>query len=249
MLRRGERGQAVVETAIFMPIFLLALFGMFLAVTQGAMIERVQLGVRYGGLISGIQNPYTSTSLYAMYATLDGSDPASNSCAGVGANTLLLTQNRHTFWQPVAGSVSTTCWQSRPIVFAGSYNPLYTQSYNFLYHENFVTLAAQTPVSSFLTKGALAGATSVGTFGAENFTTSATLGDVLNCSYVGMTAKASLEANSYVPPLNILATSSAWAGSLASPLPTTLPLLINIPYPLVCNGTFGPQTIHTPPPS
>ena len=73
LMRKHARGQAVLETALFMPLFLLGLFGVMLAGKEGALSERVQLGIRYGGVISSLQQPYLSYSIYSMYSTIDGS--------------------------------------------------------------------------------------------------------------------------------------------------------------------------------
>jgi hypothetical protein len=69
-LMHTQRGQAVVETVVFLPLFLLALFGIMWAVQAGVQYERVESAVRYNGLISQGQNPYLSYSLYAMYLQL-----------------------------------------------------------------------------------------------------------------------------------------------------------------------------------
>jgi hypothetical protein len=69
-LMRAERGQALVETVVFLPMFLLALFGIMWAVQAAVQNERVQSTVRYNGMILQHDNPYASYSLYAMYAQL-----------------------------------------------------------------------------------------------------------------------------------------------------------------------------------
>lgn len=69
-LRHGERGQALTETVVFLPLFILALFGILWSVRTSVQYERTQLAVRYSGLISQQISPYTQYSLYAMYSSL-----------------------------------------------------------------------------------------------------------------------------------------------------------------------------------
>jgi hypothetical protein len=68
--RHTERGQAIIETVIFLPIFLLALFGMLWAVKIAVQSERVQNAIRYTWSISQRTNPYGSFSFYSMYSQL-----------------------------------------------------------------------------------------------------------------------------------------------------------------------------------
>src|SRR5579872_2831353 len=55
---RAQRGTAMVESAIFMPLFLLILFGIIWAVQSSVQSERVQIAVRYGGFVSNEAAPY-----------------------------------------------------------------------------------------------------------------------------------------------------------------------------------------------
>ena len=66
----GERGQAIVETVMFLPMFLLALFGILWAVQAAVQSERSQSAVRYAGLIAQADSPYNEYSLYSMYSQL-----------------------------------------------------------------------------------------------------------------------------------------------------------------------------------
>jgi hypothetical protein len=67
---RGSRGQALVETAIFVPLATFVLFAVVWTMQLGAVDERTQTAVRYSGLISQLQNPYDDYSLYATYNNL-----------------------------------------------------------------------------------------------------------------------------------------------------------------------------------
>jgi TadE-like protein len=64
------RGQAIVETAIFLPLALLTLWAVIWASQYAVMNERVQSAVRYSGLVSNQLNPYTQYSFYALYNSL-----------------------------------------------------------------------------------------------------------------------------------------------------------------------------------
>jgi len=68
--RHAQRGQALIETVIVLPIFLLALFGMLWAVQIAVQSERVQSAIRYTWSISQRTNPYGSFSFYSMYSQL-----------------------------------------------------------------------------------------------------------------------------------------------------------------------------------
>ncbi len=71
--RHAMRGQALAETAIMVPIFLLLLFGVIWAMQLTVMGERSQVAVRYSGLISNQANPMMQYSLYTLYNSLPNS--------------------------------------------------------------------------------------------------------------------------------------------------------------------------------
>jgi hypothetical protein len=62
-----QRGQALVESVIFIPFFLLILFGLMWIVSVSVINERAQIAVRYSGLISNEASPYSDYSLFALY--------------------------------------------------------------------------------------------------------------------------------------------------------------------------------------
>jgi hypothetical protein len=68
--RHAQRGQALAETVVCLPIFLLTLFGMLWAVKIAVQSERVQSAIRYAWSISQRTNPYGSFSFYSMYSQL-----------------------------------------------------------------------------------------------------------------------------------------------------------------------------------
>ncbi len=67
------RGQALVETAVALPVFLIAMFGVIWALQSGVLGERVQMAARYGGMVSAQGNPFDQYSLYSVYSAAAGS--------------------------------------------------------------------------------------------------------------------------------------------------------------------------------
>jgi hypothetical protein len=71
----ASRGQALVETAIFMPMLLLALFGVLWSIRAAVQYERIEQAVRYAALFEE-KTPYSDYSFLAMYAQLGSSAAA-----------------------------------------------------------------------------------------------------------------------------------------------------------------------------
>ncbi len=230
------RGQALFETALFMPLFLLGLFGVMLAAKQGALTERVQLGVRYGGIISTLEQPYMQYSTYAMYATtVDGKPPVDPaSCDGATANTTSnLTVGRASFWQPVNNSVAASC--------IGAVTLVKGKTQNMLLQGSYMGLSAAAPVDGFLSANTFGGATTETAAAAENFMRSPDVGSLLGCTPIGDAVKASLEG-----PYD----TSTPDGPPSTPFPPTVPATPLIVAPSVCR-TFAPVgglPESTPPP-
>ena len=65
-VRGAQRGQAIVETALFMPIMLLLILSIVYLSQAGVAQERGQAAVRYGSLVSPVQN-YSLPAVYAAY--------------------------------------------------------------------------------------------------------------------------------------------------------------------------------------
>ena len=112
-----SRGQALVETAIALPVFLLAMFGVVWALQTGVLGERVQLLARYGGMVSAEINPYQQYSLYAAYNAAGGT-PLPSACASPppsllsdGAPLASPASGTLPFWLPSSGTptASVTC--------------------------------------------------------------------------------------------------------------------------------------------
>ncbi len=67
MNRHGERGAALIESAIALPVALLTLYGVLYGTQLGAINERVQSVVRYTGVLATQSQPYHDYSLYMLY--------------------------------------------------------------------------------------------------------------------------------------------------------------------------------------
>ena len=207
-----------------MPLFLTGLFGMFWAVREATLSERVQEGVRYGGLVSAQSNPYTSYSLYAMYSLLDGGTlplGATNCVVDLGP---AMTAGRSSFWLP-ATPATFNCKPTTSLVSGTTQNIL---SQDILLSDN-----ATAPVDGYLSSHVL-GMTTTPLSAAQNYFRSPDVGTLMSCSNVGDEIKASLEGGSdSITPI-----------TAATLIPLTVPASSVFPAPLAC-ATFG----AAPPPS
>ncbi len=117
-MRNGERGQAVLETAIFLPLFIVLLFGVIWVAPAAVQYERTASAVRYAGLISQRNGQYSNLSSYAIYAelasptlpniacTTPSTDPLSDAAPTyTSSKTVTASQP---FWSPLNTS-SATC--------------------------------------------------------------------------------------------------------------------------------------------
>ncbi len=112
IVTRASRGQALIETAIALPVFLLVMFGVIWALQTGVLGERVEMVARYGGMVSAEINPYQQYSLYAAYSAAAGS-PLTSSCATPppdlikgGAPLAAPAAATLAFWQPSQNSAT-----------------------------------------------------------------------------------------------------------------------------------------------
>jgi hypothetical protein len=112
-----SRGQALAETAIALPVFLIVLYLVIWALQSGVMGERVQLVARYSGMVSNQLNPYDQYSLYAIYSAAGGA-PLPNVCVtppatllSQGAPLTAPVPNAAPIWtpDPATVAVSTAC--------------------------------------------------------------------------------------------------------------------------------------------
>jgi hypothetical protein len=144
----------MIETALFLPLFLLVLFGVIWAVQSSVMYERSEISVRFSGIISDEANPYEQYSLGALYDGLPGIAGAEvYACASPGPDAL---QNDPTdatfpgpkspsFFRPLGGSSTVgTCTQGPAHLSGGSL----TEPELFIHTQSSIT--PQISVPSFL---------------------------------------------------------------------------------------------------
>ena len=119
-----ERGAAMIETAIALPVILVALYGVSWGIREGAVSERAESAVRYAGVVSAVQNPYHDYSLYALYNNLGAtSNVQTSQCTP--PSSLFLTGGTLPVQipgTPASQSVTPSFWQpdSAPSAFCGS---------------------------------------------------------------------------------------------------------------------------------
>jgi hypothetical protein len=153
MIRRArnrERGQATVETAVFLPAFLLVLFGVIWAVQSSVVGERTQIAVRFAGLISDEASPYTHYSLGALYDGLPGVASAETYVCVTPTPDALMNDGSFPgpttppFFQPTNGAASGTCSQGETHLSGGS------MASPMVFIQTKSSLSATTNVPSFL---------------------------------------------------------------------------------------------------
>jgi len=195
----ASRGQAIFETTLVIPLFVLAFFALLWAMRDSSLSERVQLGVRYTGMIQSLADPYASFSLYTTYATIDNNSPAAAQPCYAGSQTTV-TQGHASFWQP------STMTSTLPSCALSIIDKPEQYSMPILLRNNYATLSAGLNVDG-LQSAVLGTATQVKA--AQNFFRSPDVGTLLLCSQLGGAVKVSLEA------LNDTTTST----HAAAPLP------------------------------
>ena len=222
----APRGQALTETAIALPLFLMGLFGVIWAIREGAMSERVQMSVRYGGVVGSMDNPYQDYSLYAMYATIDGLPPtnyatcAPNTTAGMPG---IVINTRKGFFQP-ATVPAPTCYGGLTDVDGPE-----TYQEPILLQDNAAFITSPNATGGFMAN--VLGSSTTSNSAVQNFFKSPDLETLTECTQVGIAFDESAEGfgdtvSPTTPP---------------SPFPTTL-----IPVSPVATGGSLPCVAYTP---
>jgi hypothetical protein len=161
---RHDRGQALIETVIFLPVALIALFGIIFFSRYGVMSERAQIAVRYGALVAYGKGPaYSAADIYNAIAGGGAAFPTT--CpANVVPATISALSEQHLpgptpapYWRP--DSAAATCTQTT-VSFAG---PPWA-AYHTLTVTNQTTTATLA-VPAFLTTLLGASAVATTTFG------------------------------------------------------------------------------------
>lgn len=182
--RHRERGQATVETAVFLPVFLIVLFGVIWAVQSSVVNERTQVAVRFAGLISDEANPYQSYSLGALYDGIPGVASAEVYTCSTPAPDALMNSGEFpgpttpTFFQPTGGTSTGTCTQNETNLNGG------TMTWPLLLIHTQSTISATTNVPSFLS-GVLGSLQNLSA--TQNFIDVPDVHTILTCFYDGTT--------------------------------------------------------------
>jgi len=217
-----SRGQAVFETAIMMPLFLLAFFGLIWAMKDSSLSARSALAVRYGGMVDAMQQPYVAYSLYNVYATIDNVVPAANATCYPG-NVTQLTTGYRPFWLPFSSAALVTPCASKIVIISSP--ETYTQP--VILRNDYSSITATAPVSGYISSTLHGTTTTVRS--AENFFRGPDVGTILTCTTLGAVIKASLEGRSDTAvPTGLMnsipyapATAAVVTGTTGSCYPTT----------------------------
>ncbi len=225
--RVRRRGQAIFETAIMMPLFLIGFFGLVWAMKDASLAARVELAVRYGGMVNSLQQPYLAYSLYDVYATLDNVVPAANAQCYSG-DPSQLTTGYNPFWLPSSSAALVPCSSANAstIVIISSPEP-YSQP--VILRNDYSSISATAPVSGYISRSALNGSMATTVKAAENFFRSPDIGTILTCTTLGPAVRNTLEGrtDTAVPTglMNTMVTSPPTAqvvtGTTGSCYPTT----------------------------
>ncbi len=146
------RGQAFVETMIFLPVFLLVLFGIIWIVQSSVVNERLQFAVRYSGLVSSQVSPYSAWSLYSLYENTEYPGSATNATHACSPPAINILSNAAPFpgptsppfWEPVSTGVPN-CTNNK-VTMSG---PSFVQP--AIFYESISSLSAGTAVPAYLT--------------------------------------------------------------------------------------------------
>ncbi len=188
-----QRGQATVETAVFLPAFLLILFGVIWTVQSSVMSERAQIAVRFSGLVSNEANPYTKYSLGALYDGLPdvaGAEtyacvaPTPDALENNPSNGYFPGPQSPPFFQP-SGTTTGTCTPGTAHLSGGTMSsPLL-----FVHTQSNITTGVAVPSYLQSVLGATQNITA-----AQNFFDGPDVQTILNCyADIGTAAEQSLE--------------------------------------------------------
>lgn len=162
-MNHARRGQALIETVIFLPIMLLLLFSIIYLSQAGVAQERGQVAVRYGSMVSPVQD-YSVEAMYRAYAAgLPSPAPYTNptACPGTSISDTQAAVNQaqalpssaptsypttQPFWR--VPSPSAGCTMGEREVSQGAYPGLTVGFVETLTD----TLTANTVVPSYLTR-------------------------------------------------------------------------------------------------
>jgi len=151
MSASARRGQAFTETVIFLPVFLIVLFGIIWIVQSSVVNERLQFAVRYSGLISSQASPYSAWSLYSLYENTEypNAAMATHTCGAPSTNVLANASpfpgpTSDPFWQPVSTGVPACTPATVTMTGAPFVQPA-------IFSESISALSAAAAIPSYLT--------------------------------------------------------------------------------------------------
>jgi hypothetical protein len=186
----ARRGQALVETVVFLPVALIALFGIIFFSRYGVMTERAQSAVRYGALVAfGHQSTYSAANIYGAIAA--GGISVNSACpANVVPDTVNALSHQNAagptpapYWRP--DSAAATCTQTA-VAFAG---PPWAAFHTLAITSQTATATLSVP--AFLTKLLGTSAVTTASFG---YIRSATPDVIMYCTGSGAAVAAALGA-------------------------------------------------------
>jgi type II secretory pathway pseudopilin PulG len=220
----AQRGQALVELVVSVPLFVFALLALLTVIAVAVQSERLQQALRYNGLIAQQFDPYQNYSLYELYENagtttivystcVSPTDPNVPGGSGIlGGSAPLPGTNSAPFWQPWSQPTGS-CTSSGPTGFSaagyGLYNDLLLQ-----HDATTLTTSAWGPLKSLFTSA-------VSMTGSANFFESPGLPLVLSC----------------YSSLNTMVQQALQPTSTTAPLITPLPLTGIAPTPITPFGS------------
>ncbi|MEO6912821.1 MAG: TadE family protein [Candidatus Baltobacteraceae bacterium] len=209
--QHGQRGQALIETAIVLPLFLLLVYGVMWIVRSGVVNERVQIAVRYSGLVSSQASPYIDYSMYALYNNLEGiGAPPVAACGppttdALDNNGQFLGPPTSPYWLP--GATNGACTAGHATLQGGAI----VQPEVFTHTLSSIT--SQTPIEGVLSTALGQNAQQVAA--SQNYLDAPGIGTVLVCyPDIDDAVSASLQNTAPILPVNSIV-------PLADVLPTT----------------------------
>lgn len=216
MTHRISRGQALTETALFMPITLLVLWGIIWAAQYGVLSERVQSAIRYSGLISNQIDPFTQYSMYVLYNSLSAPSTSPLPTQTCNAPTTDALSNSGSYPGPTSGPFWTATSAPATLSCTGG-TTSQTAVYSGLTQtaiaiSNHPQVQAQVSVPNYL-QAFFGNAASLPAAGSTNFIRPADMSTMLNC-HSGMQAV-------LLPSLQ--PTPAAQPSTDALPSPTAIP--------------------------
>lgn len=173
------RGQALTEMMVILPVFLIIFWAVIWVIQTSVVNERLQVAVRYSGLVSSQVDPYMEYSLFTMYNNLLSKNSVQpDACSSPSSDALTNTGSypgpqTGTFFQPRSGSIVSTC--NATTVAQTSL----TLSRNEIFLHDSAAITAQTTVPQLLT--AVLGESVTQLQAQQNFFAAPDLGTILHC--------------------------------------------------------------------